>query len=64
MTMEYFYKDRLSDGSSNIDKEAFSPGLRQNLIYDSVDWHGNFREGLYCDLGVFFRYSLYSETEN
>ena len=60
--MEYFYEDRLTGGSSSIDKEPFSPGLRQNLVYDQVNWYGNFREGLYSDLGIMFRYSFYSES--
>ncbi len=59
--MRYSYKNSLGDHGDPPREEPFSFGLVQNLVYDPYDWHGNFREGINCDLGVLFRYSFREE---
>ena len=59
-TMRYSYKNRLDMGP--MQEEPFALGINQNLIFNRMDWVGNFREGVVIDLGLSGRYSFSADN--
>ncbi|OQY31319.1 MAG: hypothetical protein B6241_14360 [Spirochaetaceae bacterium 4572_59] len=62
LSFNYLYKDLTEDAENNFDKDPFAFGIKQNLIYNPVNWIGNFREGLFCDLSLQLRFSFFADT--
>lgn len=62
LSLNYSYKDLTENAEDNFDKDPFAFGIKQNLVYSTVNWNGNFREGLYSDLSLQVSYSFFAET--
>ena len=60
--MKYSYKNRMVDTDGTMPEEPFALGVQQNLVWENVNWHGNFRQGSYYDLGALLRYSFITES--
>ncbi len=59
-TMRYSYQNRLDGGPMR--EEPFALGVNQNLVFNRMDWVGNFREGVIIDLGLSGRYSFSADN--
>lgn len=62
MSFRYLYNDLKDTEDDSFDKDPFSFSLNQNLVYNSLNWYGNFREGLYSDLSLQLQLSFFADT--